>query len=172
MAGADCGHGLALQTFQIYAPRLLARVPAPVRARERGWQRNGPEPDVLRPSPGHSAPDEVPGGGALLHEHQLGAGELQQVCRSRLPRGAPITPLRPPALPPQGRVQTASLKCSLPGSGRSPPVLFPFSRAEPCLSLLPPRALGYVSGRRLAALPSLRLQAAGVPLPQPTETSS
>lgn len=39
-------------------------------------------------SPGHSAPDEVSGGEALLHEHQLGAGELQQVCGS-LPLRAP-----------------------------------------------------------------------------------
>ena len=50
------------------------------------------------PSPGHSAPDEVPGGEALLHEHQLGAGELQQVCSSRLPCNVSLLPsLLPPA---------------------------------------------------------------------------
>lgn len=31
---------------------------------------------------GHSAPDEILGGEALLHEHQPGPGELQQVLSS------------------------------------------------------------------------------------------
>lgn len=40
-----------------------------------------PPNQVLPPfnPPGHYAPDEVPGAKAVLHEHQLGAGELQQV---------------------------------------------------------------------------------------------
>lgn len=40
-----------------------------------------PKPSALPTfnPPGHYAPDEVPGAKAVLHEHQLGAGEFQQV---------------------------------------------------------------------------------------------
>lgn len=76
-------------------------------------------------SPGHSAPDEVSGSEALLHEHQLGAGELQQVCGSLPPCGAPPPPTSPsfPASASilRGGCNQPLLQGSPPGTGGSLP---------------------------------------------------
>lgn len=42
--------------------------------------KTGPEFMSFLSALGHSAPDEILGGETLLHEHQPGPGELQQVC--------------------------------------------------------------------------------------------
>lgn len=62
-------------------------------AARAGWDQGGPSWTCCPPlSAGHPAADEVPGGGALLHEHQPGAGELQQVCPQQRPRRSPAPP--------------------------------------------------------------------------------
>lgn len=119
LAGGQCGWsllwvGAALADFPNNAHKSswLHFLPQ-VRAGAWGWGLDRPEPDMpLALLPGHSAPDEVPGGEALLYEHQLGAGKFQQVCRSHLSCSAPLSlPLfRPPLLPrltvhPLGRMQ-------------------------------------------------------------------
>lgn len=58
--------------------------------------RSGPESYVLPALSllGHSAPDEILGGEAVLHEHQPGPGELQQVlcCPWSVVPPAPMSP--------------------------------------------------------------------------------
>lgn len=67
--------------------KLLGLFPPRAGQGDQGGTRTGQSWKCCLPlSPGHSAPDEVPGGGALLPEHQPGARELQQVCSSRLPQ--------------------------------------------------------------------------------------
>lgn len=86
---------------------------------------DGPEPMCCPPlSAGHSAPDEVPGGGTVLHEHQLGAGELQQVCSRCLPCSAHHVHLSPPcpsflasASIPRGRCPQLLLNAHSQGQG-------------------------------------------------------